>query len=87
MELKLKAAWLWPGVVINFKDNRCLGSDLVKIIRENCNLRQEVEKEIIKAFEAQNKASLMLSEQDKELVTTMTQQKLSLMSVPVILLG
>ena len=52
-----------------------LVQDFVKIIRENRNLRQEVEKEIIKAFEAQNKASLMLSEQDKELVTTMTQQK------------
>ncbi|MEN3202970.1 MAG: V-type ATP synthase subunit D [Atribacterota bacterium] len=52
--------------------------DFVRIVRENANLRREIEREIVKAFEAQNVASLMLSEADKDLVTLASQQKLLL---------
>lgn len=52
--------------------------DFVRVIRENGNLRREIEREIVKAFEAQNVASLMLSEADKDLVTLAPQQRLLL---------
>lgn len=52
--------------------------DFVRIVRENANLRREIEREIVKAFEAQNVASLMLSEADKDLVTMASQQRLLL---------
>ncbi|MBC7216995.1 MAG: V-type ATP synthase subunit D [Candidatus Caldatribacterium sp.] len=52
--------------------------DFVRVVRENGNLRREIEKEIVKAFEAQNVASLMLSEADKDLVTLAPQQRLLL---------
>lgn len=52
--------------------------DFVRIVRENANLRREIEREIVKAFEAQNVASLMLSEADKDLVTIASQQRLLL---------
>ena len=78
MKLKNRLAMARRGHKLLKDKLDALVQDFVKIIRENRNLRQEVEKDIIKAFEAQNKASLMLSEQDKELVTTMTQQKVVL---------
>lgn len=55
-----------------------LMQDFVRVVRENGNLRREIEKEIVKAFEAQNVASLMLSEADKDLVTLAPQQRLLL---------
>jgi V/A-type H+-transporting ATPase subunit D len=55
-----------------------LVQDFVRIVRENANLRQEIEREIVKAFEAQNVASLMLSEADKDLITLVSQQRLLL---------
>lgn len=55
-----------------------LVQDFVRIVRENANLRREIEQEIVKAFEAQNVASLMLSEADKDLVTLVSQQRLLL---------
>ncbi|MCS7242261.1 MAG: V-type ATP synthase subunit D [Candidatus Caldatribacterium sp.] len=55
-----------------------LVQDFIRIVRENANLRREVEREVVKAFEAQNVASLMLSETDKDLVTLASQQKLLL---------
>ena len=78
MKLKNRLAMARRGHKLLKDKLDALVQDFVKIIRENRNLRQEVEKDIIKAFKAQNKASLMLSEQDKELVTTMTQQKVIL---------
>ncbi|MGQ9622826.1 MAG: V-type ATP synthase subunit D [Candidatus Caldatribacteriaceae bacterium] len=55
-----------------------LVQDFVRIVQENANLRQEIEREIVKAFEAQNVASLMLSEADKDLITLVSQQRLLL---------
>lgn len=55
-----------------------LVQDFVRVVRENANLRREIEREIVKAFEAQNVASLMLSEEDKDLVTLVSQQRLLL---------
>lgn len=55
-----------------------LVQDFVRVVRENANLRREIEREIVQAFEAQNIASLMLSEEDKDLVTLVSQQRLLL---------
>ncbi|MGQ9746580.1 MAG: V-type ATP synthase subunit D [Candidatus Caldatribacteriaceae bacterium] len=52
--------------------------DFVRVVKENADLRRQIEKEVVRAFEAQNKASLMLSEEDKELVTVLSQQRLVL---------
>ncbi|HHF09152.1 MAG TPA: V-type ATP synthase subunit D [Candidatus Atribacteria bacterium] len=52
--------------------------DFVKILRENSTLRQQIEAEIVKAFEAQSKAALMLRSEDKELITVFPQQRLEL---------
>ncbi len=55
-----------------------MNQTFIRVVRENSTLREEIEKEIVKAFEAQNKASLMLSEQDKELITLLSHQKIVL---------
>lgn len=52
--------------------------DFVRVVKENADLRRQIEKEVVRAFEAQNKASLMLSEEDKELITVLSQQRLVL---------
>ncbi len=52
--------------------------DFVRVVRENAHLRQQIEREVVRAFEAQNKAALMLSEEDKDLITVFSQQKLVL---------
>lgn len=55
-----------------------LMQDFIRTVRENRNLRQEIEEEIVKAFEAQSKASLLLSEEDKKLITVSPGERLGL---------
>ncbi|MCX6089833.1 MAG: V-type ATP synthase subunit D [Candidatus Atribacteria bacterium] len=78
MKLKNRLAMARRGHKLLKDKLDALVQDFIKVVRENRTLRRDIEAEIIKAFEAQNKASLMLSEEDKELVTTLTQQKIVL---------
>lgn len=76
MKLKGRLAMAKRGHKLLKDKLEALIQDFVRIVRENKDLRREIEAEIIKAFQAQNKASLMLSEKDKELITVFPQQKL-----------
>ncbi len=78
MKLKNRLAMARRGYKLLKDKLDALVQDFVRIVRENANLRQEIEQEIVKAFEAQNVASLMLSEADKDLVTLVSQQRLLL---------
>ncbi|HSV31831.1 MAG TPA: V-type ATP synthase subunit D [Atribacteraceae bacterium] len=78
MKLKTRLAMARRGHKLLKDKLDALIQNFVRIVRENRHLRTEVEREILKAFEAQNKASLMLTEADKELITVVSRQKIEL---------